>query len=422
MVLPANSARAYSYIRFSTLEQRHGDSYRRQAEASRAWCERNGIVLDESLTLHDLGKSAFRGAHKDDKAALGCFLRAVKQGKVSRGSYLIVENLDRLSREQERDALRLWMDLLDAGVNIVQLNPETVFRHEKTDMVDIIRAIIELSRGHSESAAKSFRATANWQAKRDALRNGRPADMGLLPAWITSVDDTLQLIPERAATVLRIFRLAADGHGPGLIVKELVRGGVEAFGPSGQWSRAYVALLLKDRRAAGWYSPRNRAGKKDGEPIPCLPAAVTEAEWKAAKTGMEGRRRQTVRGRVGEHINIFAGLLKDARTQSAYYVSTRTCKGRHWRALVSKDAVENGSKVYGFNDQFFEDAILEQLRKIDTRQILGDEPGAEEAIVLGREREAVLAELADIEDQLMDGSVKALAPILAKKQARLDGR
>ena len=37
-----------------------------------------------------------------------------------RGSYLVIENLDRLSREDERTALRLWLDILDAGINSVQ--------------------------------------------------------------------------------------------------------------------------------------------------------------------------------------------------------------------------------------------------------------------------------------------------------------
>src|SRR4051794_6538725 len=128
MVLP----RAYSYIRFSTLEQLKGDSLRRQLEGTAAWCAKNGVPLDTSLTLHDLGVSAFRGAHRDDKHCLAQFLRAVKQGKVPKGSYLVIENLDRLTREDERTALRLWLDILDAGINIVQLYPETVFRYERS--------------------------------------------------------------------------------------------------------------------------------------------------------------------------------------------------------------------------------------------------------------------------------------------------
>ena len=90
---------AYSYIRFSTDEQRRGDSLRRQTEAALAWCQRNCVTLDTSLTLHDLGTSAYTGSHRKnpDRNALAAFLRLVEQGKVLRGSYLIVESLDRLT-------------------------------------------------------------------------------------------------------------------------------------------------------------------------------------------------------------------------------------------------------------------------------------------------------------------------------------
>ena len=60
---------AYSYIRFSSGEQRKGDSLRRQTEDT-AWCERNGMALDESLSCLDAGRSAYHGRHRSDKAAL----------------------------------------------------------------------------------------------------------------------------------------------------------------------------------------------------------------------------------------------------------------------------------------------------------------------------------------------------------------
>ena len=163
----------FSYIRFSHPDQAKGDSLRRQTEAARAWCARNGLCLDESTTLRDLGKSAYTGKHRSnpDRHALAAFLKLVEQGRVPRGSFLVIENLDRLSREDERSALRLWMDILDQGVNIVQLHPETIFRHEKSDMMDIMRAIIELSRGHGESARKSERNGAAWAERRRKARS-----------------------------------------------------------------------------------------------------------------------------------------------------------------------------------------------------------------------------------------------------------
>src|SRR5262245_54109861 len=248
---------AYSYIRFSHPDQAKGDSLRRQTEAAAAWCKRNNINLDTSITLPDLGKSAFTGQQRKnpDRHALAACLKLVEQGRVPRGRYLIIENLDRLSREDERAALRLWMDLLDQGVNIVQLHPETVFRHEKSDMVDIMRAIIELSRGHSESARKSERNGAAWAERRRKVREEGAVLTRRLPAWVEERGGKLRLIPERAAVIRRIFRLSADGYGLASIVKKLEEEKVPGFGHAGHWGRTYIAMILKDRRALGELQP-----------------------------------------------------------------------------------------------------------------------------------------------------------------------
>jgi DNA invertase Pin-like site-specific DNA recombinase len=96
---------AYSYVRMSTETQLLGDSLRRQLERSRAFAVERGFDLVEDY--HDLGVSAFRGKNVED-GKLGLFLNAVKAGKVPRGSYLLVESLDRLSRQQLQKSLRIF--------------------------------------------------------------------------------------------------------------------------------------------------------------------------------------------------------------------------------------------------------------------------------------------------------------------------
>src|SRR5262249_4209314 len=240
---------AYSYIRFSHPDQAAGDSLRRQMDLATDWCQRHGIRLDESITLRDLGKSASTGEHEKtpDRPGRAAFLKLVEPGKVPRGSYLTIENLDRLSREEERPALRLWMDILDAGVNIVQLEPETIFRHEKSDMFDIMRAIMELSRAHNESVVKSGRIGAMWEQKRKAARRGEVITHRL-PAWVQERGGKLHLIPAAAAAVKRIFALATAGYGHKATVKRLLKDGVPPFGHTGRWASSYVAKILNDRR------------------------------------------------------------------------------------------------------------------------------------------------------------------------------
>src|SRR5262249_35229364 len=153
----------YSYLRFSDPKQAKGDSIRRQKAATEAWCERNGVTLDTSVRLEDRGRSAFKRNKDDfDKYALAEFLRMIEKGKVPKGSFLIIENLDRLSREHARAGAGLCFRILDAGVSIVTTEPEKVYRHDSSDMMDTLLMVAELSRGHSESKLKSERVKQAW--------------------------------------------------------------------------------------------------------------------------------------------------------------------------------------------------------------------------------------------------------------------
>src|SRR5438128_1281383 len=86
----------YSYTRFSTGEQRKGTGQQRQDKLAAEWCIARGFAL--ATNYSDLGVSAFKGKNATH-GALARFLACVESGVVTRGSVLIVESLDRLSRQ-----------------------------------------------------------------------------------------------------------------------------------------------------------------------------------------------------------------------------------------------------------------------------------------------------------------------------------
>src|SRR5207302_914648 len=102
------------------------------------------------------GISAFKGQNAD-LGSLGEFLKLVESGRVPRGSHLVVESLDRLSREDVQPALRLILGMTAAGIRIVQLTPVEMVYDDKSDAMALIIMIVELSRGNSESKVKSQR-------------------------------------------------------------------------------------------------------------------------------------------------------------------------------------------------------------------------------------------------------------------------
>src|SRR5262245_59121883 len=251
----------YSYVRFSQPSQADGDSLRRQTEKAEAYCQRRGWTLDRSLTLRDLGVSAFRG----DNAAVGnlrTFLDAVTRGTVLPGSVLLVESVDRISRQGIDEGYDLCKGILKKGVRLVTLSPEREFGPEavKSLTKGALEIQLILERAAEESERKSERVGEAWAEKRRRARNGGVLTRRL-PSWVEQDSDgKLRLIDRHAEAVRYVFQLAGKGYGITRIIGRLTREKVPAIGTAPHWSRSFVNLLLKDRRVLGEFQPRLRNG------------------------------------------------------------------------------------------------------------------------------------------------------------------
>lgn len=210
--MPVPCSLAYSYIRMSTELQLKGDSRRRQLEKSEKYAANHELELADDARLEDIGISAFKGANVRD-GALGKFLEAAKAGKIAPGSFLLVESLDRLTRQDINKSLALFLLIINAGINIVTLGDERVYRAEKLDLPDFITSLVIMSRAHEESMIKSQRVSAAWASKRSQARN-RPVT-AMCPAWLVLSEDRTQYktIPERAKVVRAIFDDTVAGIG-----------------------------------------------------------------------------------------------------------------------------------------------------------------------------------------------------------------
>jgi DNA invertase Pin-like site-specific DNA recombinase len=415
----AASPVAYSYIRFSDPSQMTGDSVRRQTEAADQWCQRNGITLDTKTTFRDLGKSAFTGEHRKnpDRHALALFLKMVEAGRIPRGRYLLIENLDRLSREDEVPACHLLTGLLMAGIRVVQLSPYEMELTEKSNGWELMRAVMELSRGHGESEMKSKRVGAAWSERRKKARAGNGILTRRLPAWVEEHEGELRLIPDRAETVRRIFTMALSGRGLYAIIKQLTQDGVPAFGPSGRWQVSYVDLILKDRRAIGEFQPRTRKNTEDGPPIPnYFPPVVSEEDWARARAGSIERHRKP--GRISADVNVFMGLLRSALDGESYVIGKETGHGKPYRVLLSTGARKALGPGRSFPLKTFEEAVLSLLAEINPREIIDEDGQADEVISLSAERARVETSIAAIEADMDEhGESPALFRRLREKEA-----
>lgn len=282
---------AYSYLRFSTPEQAMGDSRRRQLSLAEAYAKQNNLMLDSGLNFRDLGISAFRGKNAKE-GGLRSFLDAVEHGLVPANSYLLIESLDRLSRDRILEAQALFLQIVSAGVTIVTLMDRRTYSVESLNAnpTDLIISLVYMMRANEESTTKSSRLKAAYAARRDDLTVGYH---GLqCPGWLKPNDTKTGyvVVPEKAAVVQRIFREAVDGRGLQMIARDLNLEGVpmlRAWNQSGKiWTRALIRNYLHSTRVIGTYTPCRGElvnGKVRFMPTAArpgyYPAIVSQVDW-----------------------------------------------------------------------------------------------------------------------------------------------
>ncbi len=212
-----NSARVYSYLRFSDPRQATGSSADRQLQYASEWAQQRGLQLDESLSLRDEGLSAYHQMHIK-QGALGTFMRAVDEGRIPDGSVLIVEGLDRLSRAEPIQAQAQLAQIINAGITVVTASDGREYNRAglKAQPMDLVYSLLVMIRAHEESDTKSKRVKAairrqceGWQAGtyRGLIRNGKD------PQWLQWDGEAWQLVPERVVAVRRALELYRQGLG-----------------------------------------------------------------------------------------------------------------------------------------------------------------------------------------------------------------
>jgi DNA invertase Pin-like site-specific DNA recombinase len=315
--------RAYSYVRFSTADQLKGDSQRRQVEAAEKWCKKNGVELVTTYT--DLGVSAFKGKNAAT-GALSVFLALVKKKKIPKGSFLVVESLDRVSRDTILNAFELFIGIIKSGVKVVTLADNHIYDLEKIsggNFTDLIVSLTVLSRAHEESAMKKIRGAAVWEKKRHNLDKEKLTAKCV--AWLKLAEDKkrFEIIPERAKIVQRIFDMAINGNGSFTICKTFNRERVPTFGYADTWNFSYIQNILKNRATIGEFVP---GFLRDEERVLCdpvpnyYPAVVTRECF--ATVQQNHRVRPNHNGRSASE-NVFSKLVFDHATGERMYYTTK---------------------------------------------------------------------------------------------------
>lgn len=301
---------AYSYKRFSSDAQEGNDSIRRQTAAATKFIEDHPeleLVLDTTLSLIDAGVSAYKGKNLK-QGALGVFMDAVKDGLIKPGSWLLLESLDRFTRQAVNIAANELLSLINRGIVVVTLHNQTIYREEDFSgtegLVNLLGALIAMQGHHAEQVTKGKRVAAAWKNNYSKAAAGGHVVTKIAPFWLEVNSDRtgFNVLEDKATIVREIYQRRAAGEGKTKIANDLTARGVPTSkGKSSIWHPSAVAKLLASDTPAGVLV--NKHGERfDGY----YPAVVDPALFQVVR----GLRQQHPSTGKSTKAHVLTGLVK----------------------------------------------------------------------------------------------------------------
>lgn len=439
---------AISYSRFSHERQSKGSTIERQEKALNDYLARNP---DVHLVQHlsDDGVSSFRGKHARE-GALSRIIAGLEHGDFPRPLVLIVESLDRLSREPFMDAFDRFSTILklDCSIAICDMNQELSRESLKKEPNQIWEIIGAMNRAHGESARKSDLVTSAWRSRIKLALNTGCAIKGYLgPPWVSIDPVTNRYVVgpddlEAIKTVNLIFQWRADGVNDHAIAKRLNEQGRNVFRASvGKgherrgWYQSYISKLLQNRQVLGEMTIRGVEMPKGYIPEIITPELFHRAQ--AARSPREGKP-----GRKGLTLsNLFTGVAKCSHCGGSMEMTRNRAQTDDGPAPIKFLMCSNRKRRYKcesqgmINYEKLESAVLRFLSTIPWAEIVKSEnpdnplPAIEdaiarttieiEALIKQRDRAtAMILKEAEFEEEF-GPILKTLRPTLKDAQARL---
>lgn len=302
---------AIAYIRWSTLNQEDGDSLERQEKLVRSVAKDRGWPIIE---LHvESGKSAYHGRNRAQKGKLREIEERAARGELA-GKVLIVEAMDRLSRQEPLESLNLLVGLCKQGLTICEAGTNTIYDTAKINenWANLVVALAKAGEAHDSSKLKARRVSNAWRRTQETGKTKDGSDdPRLCPAWMEVLDGKFTVIESRAEVIRGMYQRCIEGWGLRKICHWANEERARLNWPAAAWHIRSVTVTIHGRRTLGEYQPqmRNDHGRTDaGEPVKLYPAIVTEETWHRAMAGLATRK--GTGGPRNQCVNVLSHLCR----------------------------------------------------------------------------------------------------------------
>lgn len=422
--------KAYSYVRFSTPEQSKGDSRRRQYQAAIKYAHQHelDLVTEKQFAFFDAGVSAYRGKNvRHADSSLGRFFEYVRIGKIEPGSYLLVESLDRLSRQDVLEALPRFLDLLNAGIVVVTFDDGMVYR-KGADAFQLMISIAQMYRAHNESSSKGNRVSEAWQEKQQLARKELKPLGAACPQWLSYDGSAYIVVDERALIVRRVFDMTIAGFGQRAVARQLNLEGVPVFGTlkrnaSQLWGSSSVAKILTNRAVIGEYQPMKWTGGKRqpiGEPIKDYYPAIIDESMLYAALHTKSKRKVSKDTKTSDNFNVWSKLAICAACGSSMHLVNKGPEPKGGKYLRCSKGIKHGCENLSIRLAIAEGIFGEMLAKLNLSGLVKDDMGvlrkqhAEIEARLHTNREKLLSLVEMVADEPSKAGIAALSKLEKK--------
>ncbi len=271
----------------------------------------------------DANVSGFGGRNFSNSKALGKFVEQIRQGKIEKGSVLIVENLDRFSRDNITDCIARFTEIIKAGVSIGVVAMNIIIDLDQMNNNSMLWNYVsnEFQRARAESKRKSRFTNDIIQDKLIRAAKGELVHFAAQsPSWIIGIQnkagdkilkDTADksatdwiLHKQRVETVKRIFSLYLSGGSCNNIASIFNKESVPSLKNSkpGKWTQSNVKQVLSNRNVIGWIKIL------DFEKDAYYKKIISPSDFEKVQVRL--RFNSTTRGGALERVpNIFRGLI-----------------------------------------------------------------------------------------------------------------
>jgi DNA invertase Pin-like site-specific DNA recombinase len=449
--------KATIYVRVSSEEQASsGSGIERQLEAATNYCKARDFSVIQ--ILRDEGKSASKG-HHISHGEFGKYLDEVRAGK-HRGTALVIEYLDRLSRLGIEKTIELLKALREGGVEVHEVKNNKVFRLDANDdLGSWITTVVDSYQAQEYTKKLAQRSTEGKAKKlaevREKLAKGQSTNRGKnCPAWLEIAADGKYVGVTERKKVVRLVNgepvynkkrkkqtPVSVEKVPVAMVREGMRLAIEedlgfqniAAKLNDGLSATWWQRTLISRTLLGEFQPTKMVEGKEvpnGEVMKLYPPIVTEEEFAKLQKAVETRRRcDGIRAPTVKNLgkNLFQGLTWDVSVNPVRRLNFQLCeRGCYLYTAFSKEDSETTHRMDYYR---FEEVMLRSLEREDWKKISDFNKSQPYQVALAKLNE-LEAEIDKASRRLetfnaaLDGesdvaTVKVLAGRIAKEEAAL---